>query len=110
MNRTDARTVAADPIIGFPQAARKDQIAALDRQTDAITALVGELRQTRIDFKPAADALHGLGDAQAKFCAFLVNNRLKLLTGGLGLLAAMGAISPNLAEALGAALKAMGLQ
>jgi hypothetical protein len=77
-------------------------------QAEAIERLTDEVIVTREAFKPAADALHSLGDAQQRFCRFLVNNRLKLVGGLLVCLVLVGAISPNAATALGTILKIMG--
>jgi hypothetical protein len=84
------------------------QAEAIDRQTAAIERLTDEVVATRKAFKPAADSIHSLGEAQQKLCNFLVNNRLKIVAGLLAGLVAVGAISPNVATALGAILKAMG--
>lgn len=103
--------VAADKVVSpFADPDPSDQVAAMDRQTVAIQALVTELTATRLAFTPAAEAIHGLGDAQAKFCAFLVGNRLKLTASIPVVLVAVGAISPNAANVIGAILKAWGLQ
>lgn len=85
-------------------------VEAMDRQTDAINRLVDELKTTREAFTPAADALHSLGEAQVKLCNFIVGNRLKIVTGIVGALVTVGAISPNAATVIGGVLKAWGLQ
>jgi hypothetical protein len=50
--------------------------------------------------QPAANAIADLGDAQRKFCSFLTKNRLKLVTGAIMALSAVGAISPTAAKGL----------
>jgi hypothetical protein len=103
------RRAPAPPLLveDLPQAV-DPQVAALDRQTKAIEALTAAVNAGRADFKPAADALHGLFAAQSKLCDFLVNNRLKIVASTIAVLVAVGAISPNAASAIGAALKAAG--
>lgn len=104
--------VASDRVVqDFPQSIQDDaHVAAMDRQTAAMNALVDQIREARADFKPAADALHSLGEAQTKFCEFIVKNRLKLAAGILSALVAVGAISPAAAGALGSFLKGLGMQ
>jgi hypothetical protein len=93
--------------------------AAIDRQTAAIEALTGELaagredlktelQQTRDEFKPAVDAVHGLFEAQSKLCGLIVNHRLKIMGGVIAVLVAVNAISPSTAAAIANALKAAG--
>lgn len=103
--------VARESVVqDFPPGVQEDaHVAAMDRQTAAMMALVGEISQARADFKPAADALHSLGDAQTKFCNFILKNRLKLVGGTLGALVAVGAISPTAAGALGNFLRGFGV-
>lgn len=86
------------------------QVAALDRQTAAIEALTAAVNAGREDFKPAADALHGLFMAQTRLCDFLVNHRLKIVGGCVTILVAVGAISPNAAAMISAALRTWHLQ
>jgi hypothetical protein len=110
------RPVAEAPPANHNAAPCNVQADAIDRQTDAIRDLIAEfargqdeLKAMRVAFKPAADAIHSLGDAQVKLCNFLVNNRLKLVAGLIATLVAVGAISPNAATVLGAILKNVGL-
>lgn len=101
---------SAKPVVTNFRADLDPHVAAMDRQTAAMNDLVEQIKNARQDFKPAADAVHRLGAAQEKFCNFLVNNRLKLLSGSIAALVAVGAISPNLANGIGIFLKAVGLQ
>lgn len=59
--------------------------------------------------KPAADGIDSLADAQRKLCQFIVKHRLKLAASIPAVLMAIGAISPNAAQALGEWLRTWGL-
>jgi hypothetical protein len=87
-----------------------DTAAAMDRAVTAIEALAAEVKQTRETFAPAAEALHGLGDAQKKLCAWIVGNRLKLAASVPVVLVGVGAISPNAAHLIEKLMKLWGFQ
>lgn len=105
------------------------QVQALDRQTEAIDRQTEALERqgermeaqtAKIDavlvaigdaveaFKPAANEIADLGRAQKKLCGFIVKNRLKITAGIIGALTAIGAISPNAADALKVILAGVG--
>jgi hypothetical protein len=105
--RSAARVLEAPP--ERPNEPVCEQAQELRVQNELLAELLGELREWRTAFKPAADAVAELGSAQRKFCKFLVNNRLKLVGGTITALIAIGAISPTVGEKLNAVLAGFGL-
>lgn len=86
------------------------QTAAIDRQTAAITEQSSEIRKLRQSVRagirqvqPACASVRGL-------CHWAKTWGPRLMWSAPGVLVAIGAISPNAAEALKAALRALGLQ
>src|SRR5690242_15393876 len=77
-----------------------EQVAAMDRQTDAIVALTNKIGEVSERFAPAADAVADLGAAQKKLCTFLIKHRLKLAASVPVVLIAVGGLSPNVAHVL----------
>ena len=98
-----------EPVCEVQAQAIDRQTAAIDNLNETLGRILTEVSATRVAFKPAADAIHSLGDAQQKLCRFLVNNRLKLVAGTIAFLVAVGAISPNAAAVLSTFLKTVGV-
>lgn len=110
--RAKSRTVVPFPSDLAHEQARIDamqaQAAALNRLADVGEKLAGSVDKAIEAFRPAADAVHGLGEAQRKLCAFLVKHRLKLVASIPAVLVGVGAISPNAAHGLATLLKGFG--
>lgn len=68
VSRVRSRAPVAGLIVDEGLGEIDPNVAALDRQTDAINAAVER-------FGPAADAVHGLALAQAKFCDWVKSKR-----------------------------------
>lgn len=69
-------------------------------QADALNRIATAMEVGIARFGPAADAVAALGEAQHKFCNFIVGHRLKLAMAIPGLLLAVGAIQPSAAKGL----------
>lgn len=102
----------ADPLMsnGCAQVdAIREQTEAMREQTATMSSLLAAIQEGVEAFRPAADEIRDLGQAQKKLCAFIVGNRLKITAATIGLLVGVGAISPSAGEALQNFFKTLGL-
>jgi hypothetical protein len=88
--------------------ARMRQADAGLAQAEAMNRLAAAAESAIETFRPAADAIHSLGMAQQKLCAFLVGNRLKIAASIPTVLIAVGGLSPNAAKIISNILQAIG--
>lgn len=83
--------------------------AAKAKATQDLALALSRIGGALEDLKPAADAIHGLGEAQRKLCLFLVGNRLKLTASIPVVLILIQGVSPNAAKIIGQLLHAWGV-